>query len=48
MPSGGHLGYMQISEVAQSCHSGNQAKLVLKHLLSAKKQKTSLYSTFLG
>ena len=32
MPSGGHLGFMQISGVVQGCLSGNQARLVLKHL----------------
>ena len=32
MPSGGHFGFMQILGVAQSCHSGNQARLVLEHL----------------
>ena len=28
MPSGGHLGFMQIYGAVQSCHSGNQARLV--------------------
>ena len=32
MPSGGHLEFMQISGVAQSYHSGNQARLGLAHL----------------
>ena len=32
MTSGGHLGFMQISGVAQRCYSGNQARLVLEHL----------------
>ena len=27
--SGGHLGFMQITGIAQGCHSGNQAKLSL-------------------
>ena len=27
--SGGHLGFMQITRVAQSCHLGNKAEFVL-------------------
>jgi len=29
MHSGGHLGFMQITRVAQSCHLGNNANFVL-------------------
>ena len=32
MQAGGHLGFMQISGDAQSCHSSNQTRLVLEHL----------------
>ena len=39
MSSGGHLGFMSITRVAQSCHSGNQARLIFEHFVSAKKHK---------
>jgi len=28
--SGGHLGFMQMTRVAQSCHLGNKAEFVLE------------------
>ena len=36
---GGHLGFMQIVGVAQSCRSGNQAKFVLEHIFITNQQK---------
>ena len=47
---GGHLGFMQIVGVAQSCRSGNQARFNLEHIFitNQQKKKISLYTTFLG
>ena len=45
---GGHLGFMQIVGVAQSCRSHNQARFILEHIYITNQQNTSLYSTFLG
>ena len=39
MAAGGHLGFMQIKWVAQTCPFGNQAIFALEHQNSAKKQK---------
>jgi len=38
MGSGGHLGFIQFTRVAQSCHIGNNAEFVLgPHELIIKK-----------
>ena len=44
---GGHLGFMKIVGIAQTCLPGNQSRFVLEHIFISA-QKTSLYSTFLG
>jgi hypothetical protein len=35
---GGHFGFMQITNIAQSCQSGNKAKMTLGSLRSANVQ----------
>ena len=37
--SSGHLGFLQIIGVAQSCHLGNQAEFVLGPHMSTNQQK---------
>ena len=37
---GRHLGFMQITRIAQSCHFGNQAKSDLGPYMSANQQKS--------
>jgi len=39
MGSGGHLGFMQITRVAQSCSLGNKTKFVLGPLHITNHQK---------
>ena len=39
MASGGHLGFMQIIRVAQTCLSGNQARFVLEPMNITNQQK---------
>jgi len=41
MAPGGHLGFMQIIGVAQSCQSGNQAEFTRRGHVSTDQQKTS-------
>ena len=41
---GGHLGFMKIVGVAQSCRSGNQARFVLEHIFITN-QKKKLHCT---
>ena len=37
---GGHLGFMQIVGVAQSCRSGIQARFVLENIFITNQQKS--------
>jgi len=39
MAPGGHLGFMQITGVAQSCQSGNQAEFTRRGHVSTNQQK---------
>jgi len=48
MAPGGHLGFMQITGVAQSCQSGNQAEITRRGHMSTNQQKTSSEKTLLG
>jgi len=40
MAPGGHLGFMQITGVAQSCQSGNQAEFTRRGHVSTDQQKS--------
>jgi len=39
MALGGHLGFMQITGVAHSCQSGNQAEITCRSHVSTDQQK---------
>jgi len=39
MAPGGHLGFMQITRVAQSCQCGNQAEFTRRGQVSTNQQK---------
>ena len=40
--TGGHLGYMQIKKVAQSCRFGNQIKFVIEPHANTNPSKNSI------
>ena len=39
MSAGGHIGFMQITNIAQRMHKGNQAEIVLGPLRDTNQQK---------
>ena len=41
MSAGGHIGFMQITKIAQMVHKGNQAEIVLGPLRDINQQKKS-------
>jgi len=48
MAPGGHLGFMQITEVAQSCQSGNPAEITRGGHVSTNQQKNFIGKNISG
>ena len=42
MSAGGHIGFMQITKIAQWVHKGNQAEIVLWPLRDKNQQKKNV------